>query len=151
MNIKHDPSMFKNGLNAVGGFHFHWLRIRLWNGECIQVRVWQKLKVHSFSLWQMHREIHVQQMPGQSHKLPILFQHFRLSDSDCYVFQTNDLKARHKCLLNFIWLISLKSIFVTCKDSACCSPRQNYAELIWRRNGACWEYGLLDSNVTETQ
>lgn len=106
--------------------------------KSIHVWVWQKLKLCSFSQWQMHREIHLQQMPGHSHKLLILSQHFRLSDFDCHLFQTKDFKARHKCLLNFIWLISLKSIFVTSKDSTCCSPRQNYSELIWRRNEACW-------------
>lgn len=83
-------------------------------------------------------ESQLQQMPGHSHQLLILFQHFRLSDFDCHLFHTKDFKARHKCLLNFIWLISLKSIFVTSKDSTCCSPRQNYSELIWRRNEACW-------------
>lgn len=119
MKTKHDSSIFQNCLNAVNVFYSHWLRIPLWNGELHPSVSWQKLKVRSFSSCQMHREIHSQQMLGHSHKLLILLQHFRLSDFDCHLFQTKDFKARHKCLLNFIWLISLKSIFVTSKDSTC--------------------------------
>lgn len=83
-------------------------------------------------------EIHIEQMPGHSHTFLIIFQHFRLSDFDCHLFQTKDFKARHKCLLNCIWLISLNSIFVTSKDSTCCSPRQTYSGLIWKWNEAWW-------------
>lgn len=135
MKTKHF-SMFHNCLNAVKVFHSHWLRISFWNGELYPSVNLTEIK--SILLSDRCTESQLQQMPGHSHQLLILFQHFRLSDFDCHLFHTKDFKARHKCLLNFIWLISLKSIFVTSKDSTCCSPRQNYSELIWRRNEACW-------------
>lgn len=84
------------------------------------------------------QENHIWQMPGHSHKLLIIFQHVLLSDSVICSRPKTLRPDANKYLLNFIWLISTSSIFVTSQVSTCCSPRQTYSELIWRRNEACW-------------
>lgn len=117
-------SIFQNCLNAANVFYSHKLRIPLWNGVLHPSVSLAEIKSMLF-FFITDAQIHSQQMPGHSHKLLILLQHVRLSDFDCHLFQTKDFKARHKCLLNFIWLISLKSIFVTSKDSTCYYTRKS--------------------------